>query len=288
MGNVTRIKYRNWAPAAGITLIELIVGLSLTVTLSGMAIRGIARVTVRARMLGAKAMVESFATAQSMVVTGTGRYTTTLAELKQASVPEGFGSSWTGPYIVGISTQDPWNVPFFYASWYGGDAPTEWESQNLFYYATGGEVVLDSGPLIRETGSPLEVEYTFDVRPGTYVLKVINDGISSAWITVNGNGIVDPNDLRHSVTEVSAELTLTDSNTMNVRIASTPNASIRVTIETYDPPQLPPSELSEEEIGWHEVFGGSASAGFLLGSYGADREPGGSGINADIIYGMRD
>ncbi len=287
MGKVNRIQCRDWAPAAGITLIELIIGLSLTVTLSAIAIRGIATVTTRARVIGAKTMMESFATGQAMVVTGTGRYTTTLAELKQAGVPEGFGSSWAGPYIVGISTRDPWGVPFFYASWHGGDAPAQWESQNLFYYATGGTVILDSGPLVRETGSPLEVEYTFDVRPGTYLLKVINDGISSAWITVNGNGVIDPNDLRHAVTEVSAELTLVDTNTMNVRVASTPNASIRVTIETYDPPQLPPAGLSVEELGWHEVFGGSSSVGFLLGSYGADREPGGTGINSDIIHGMQ-
>ncbi len=274
--------------ARGLTLLELLIGIAITVTLVALVARSVSRVTVRARVVGTRAIIETFATAQAMVQSSTGRYTTTLAELREAGVPEGFGSSWDGPYLRTASTIDPWGNPYFYSSWLGGEAGTDHGGHNLWYYARGGTVIMDSGTLPRQTGAPVDIEYTFSAREDdTHIIRVINNGISSGWVTANGTRTVSPNQFRHTVTEFTAEVVLEEDNTLTVRFASTPGAYARVLVETTGPPELPPEELSGEGLGWYDVFGGSPALGYLLGSYGADGQAGGTGLNADIIYGLK-
>ncbi len=273
---------------SGLTLLELLVAISICSILISLAVDRTRHIAQRVRVRAARAAVESFATAQAMVHCSTGRYTTTLTELKDAGVPEGFGSSWDGPYLRTTSMIDPWGNPFFYSSWLGGEADTDYGGHNLWHYAMGGTVIMDSGNLPRQTGAPVDVEYAFSAREnGTHIIRVINNGISSGWITVNGVRVASPNQFKHSVSEFTVEVVLKEDNELTIRLASTPGASARVLVETTVPPELPPAELSGEGLGWYDVFGGSPALGYLLGSYGADRQPGGTGFNADIIYGLK-
>ena len=273
---------------SGLTLLELLVTISICTILISLAVDRARHVAQRVRVRATRAAVESLATAQAMVHCSTGRYTTTLTELKDAGVPAGFGSSWDGPYLRTTSMIDPWGTPYFYSSWLGGEAGTDYGGHNLWYYARGGTVIMDSGTLPRQTGAPVDIEYTFSAREDdTHIIRVINNGISSGWVTANGTRTVSPNQFRHTVTEFTAEVVLEEDNTLTVRFASTPGAYARVLVETTGPPELPPEELSGEGLGWDDVFGGSPALGYLLGSYGADRQPGGTGFDADIIYGLR-
>ncbi len=273
-------------PGHGFTLIELIFSMAITSVLLGLGVPTVRKVILRTRVSAARATIETFATAEAIVVSSTGRYTTTLGELKQASIPDGFGSAWGGPYIMGTSTTDPWGEPYFYSSWHDGNAPIEWESESLWEYAAGGDPVLDSGPIIRHEGQPLEIEYAFNASREIHLLTVFDDGVSSAWITLNGVQVVDTMEFGQQVETITTQVDLESENILTVQLASGPRNLIRVVIETYAPPALPPGDMADAGLGWHDVFGGSPNAGFLLGSYGADRQPGGTGSGADIIYGV--
>ncbi len=273
-------------PARGFTLIELIFGLAIVSVLVGLGVPTVRKAVLRARVSAARTTIETFATAEAIVISSTGRYTTTLGELKQASIPGGFGSAWGGPYLISTSTTDPWGKPYFYSSWHGGNAPTEWESKSLWEYAATGRPVLDTGPVIRQEGQPLEIEYVFDASQQVYLLTVFDNGISSGWITLNGVSAVDPMEFGQQVETITKEVDLESENILTVQLASGPRNLIRVVIETYAPPALPHEDMAGSELGWYDVFGGSPNAGFLLGSYGADGQPGGTGPGADIIYGV--
>lgn len=119
----------------------------------------------------------------------------------------------------------------------------------------------------------------FDPVPGGQATLVIDNSrapVVAGRVYVNGREIVRPNDFRVNNPHIRVPLVVNREapNTLDIWIASWRhrNNAFELTIEV-DPaaPEMPPAAPARQ-------------AGYLLGSYGADGQPGGSGEAADIIW----
>lgn len=99
---------------------------------------------------------------------------------------------------------------------------------------------------------------TFTATPGTAVLVVHNHGCSSAEATLNGEDVIFPSDLNQEVECFTREVTIDESNTLEVQVRSVPGCSIDVSILTED--QCAASAMSASESCEASTLGGPPSA----------------------------
>jgi hypothetical protein len=100
---------------------------------------------------------------------------------------------------------------------------------------------------VRTSGSPDVYSDTFSAMPGQGMLIVRNgswngghrveDGISSARVTVNGEEIFSPNDFNGHVYYLEAAVNLLEDNSISAELRSTPGSYLTIEVtEDVDPP----------------------------------------------------
>lgn len=250
---MTNIKKLNDDSRNGMTLLELLIGIGIIMILiagTGFQLRGLIQ---RAKVQAAKATINAFALCLGMVKADTGLYPLLLEDVNKADPPTenpsdpnwcGFSKDWGGPYGMTISFTDPWGTDYFY-----------WLTDSTVFGPTTIE---------RTTGEPYEETFIFPASVGPGTLLIANPGVSSGSVTLNGEEIVSQDEFQHIVPVIIKTVNLLASNTITIRLTSTPGLSIDLSISAQST---------------------SKDAVFVLGSWGKNGEEGGSKFDGDIVYG---
>jgi len=225
------------------TMIELLVGVAIIVILiagAGFHIRGLMQ---RARVSAAKVEIKAIVVCLSEIKDDTGLYPLKLLDMGLADAPDSFPSRyWYGPYCEGVSLVDPWGNAYFY----------ELDEGAVF------------GPNIYKKMTPPKWQtFHFSSPAGKGTLVIDNPGITAARAYLNGTEVVSPDEFKNIIPLIEKKVTLLDSNTLELRIASDPGKQIILKFT---------SPLDPDTV-------------FFLGSYGKDAVSGGAGYDADIVYG---
>jgi len=139
---------------------------------------------------------------------------------------------------------DPWGTPYFYRLTYG--------------VIFGPEICQRFG------GGPFDQTFTFQAIPGKgrIVVENMTKIVHAGRIWLNGAEVVSPQEFQKDIPRIEKKVTLLASNTLRVRLESNPNHYILVSIT---------SPFSRKVT-------------YLVGSYGADGEPGGNGFAGDLYW----
>ncbi len=248
------MKRRN---SRGMTLLELLVGVSIILILisgAGLQIRGLIQ---KAKVIAAKATINGFALCLSMIKADTSLYPEELEDVKGAGEPGTSGDAkfspndWNGPYGETLPLKDPWGNDYFY-----------WLTESTVF----GPVTIE-----RTTGKPYVKTFPPFTGSSDYgTLIVENPGVSSGSITLKADEnpeveIVSQEEFQ-KITPliIKPDVWLGETNTITISLASTPGLSInlRITAPVTSP-----------------------DATFILGSKGKDGGFGGTKFDADIVYG---
>lgn len=251
----------------GITLVELIIFIVILLTIAGISFRLVYAINQKAKIVKAKAEISQFAIALENIKDDTGYYPVRLGAIFDENPPSGMEKNWHGPYatkmrdVVNNDTPlDPWGNPYFYEV-----PPTT--IPPITYLETPG--------IIRMQGQPATYEFSFSAPAGPAILVVVNHGVTSGEVGLNGMTIVARNEFRNrpnpqyiikNVNLVAGTNTLTT----NAWLASTPGDYYCVSIGR-------PS--STEIIPTYDFF--------VLGSYARDKKSGGKSFDRDIIYNSK-
>ena len=197
--------------SSGMTLMELFIGIVVTLILIAGISFQIKWVVQRAKVSAAKATIAGLELCLSSIKDDTNLYPQNLSDIKESSPPVGFSpGDWYGPYGQTLSLTDPWGNPYFYKLTEG--------------------VVFGPGPFVRETGPPLDQTFTFSAPPGGGTLIVDNHDIASAKIWLNGVLIVAAAEFYHGIFTITKSVTLLSSNTLRVWMASQPSAYLTLRV----------------------------------------------------------
>lgn len=215
----------------------------LLIAVSSQVVRGLIQ---RAKVSASKATLNGFALCVGMIKDDTGLYPENLSDTKEADPPEGFSfRDWCGPYAPTLSLKDPWG--------------------NLYFYQLQ-DTIFGPQDFERTTGNPYEGTFTFTASPsppkGTLIIE--NPGVTSGSVTLNGEEVVEEDEFKKITPVIIKEVNLLATNTITIKLRSTPGLTIKVSITT--------SQTSKD-------------ATFTLGSYGRDGQFGGTKYDADIVYG---
>ena len=238
------------------TLLELLIGVSIILALiacAGLQTRGLIQ---KAKITAAKATINGFALCLSMIKADTSLYPEELEHTQGAGPPGTSGDArfsamdWNGPYVETLSLKDPWGSYYFY-----------WLTETTVF---GPETIE------RTTGAPYVETFSFTASAGYATLIVENPGVTSGSITLSADGndeieIVTEDEFKNIVPLIIKDgVLLGETNTLTVRLASTPGLTInlRITAPVTSP-----------------------NATFILGSMGKDRRFGGTKFEADIVHG---
>ncbi len=247
------VKRRN---SRGMTLLELLVGVSIILILisgAGLQLRGLIQ---KAKVIAAKATINGFALCLSMIKADTSLYPEQLAEVQGAGPPEAHGEAqfsamdWNGPFGLTLSLKDPWGTDYFY-----------WLTETAVF----GPVTIE-----RTTGEPYVEVFNFTATAGYATLIVENPGVSSGSITLKADDLEEVEIVSQEEFQkitpliIKDDVWLGENNTVTVRLTSTPGLTIdlKITASVTSP-----------------------DATFILGSKGKDRVFGGTEFNAEIVYG---
>lgn len=139
---------------------------------------------------------------------------------------------------------DPWGYPYFYMV-----PPT---------------TLFSSPPLPREYGKPETAIFNIATVAGQGKLRIENYGVTSCSIYLNGVEVVREQEFRNSPRPqiIEKNVTLLENNVLEVRARSTPGDVLYGAISGF----VPTKEY------------------FILGSYGRNGRPGGSGFQKDIVW----
>ena len=203
------------------------------------------QVIQRSRIATAKGEISQLAALLEMVKQDTGSYPVFLTDIASKDPPPEQIQGWQGPYISTPIPLDPWGHPYFYQI-----PPT---------------TLFNSPSLPRKSGEPEEDTYFFSGLPAQATLEIENYGVTSADIYLNETEVVSPDEFKKNPQPQIIKITvniLNGENTVFTKIASAPGAYLYISISGF----MPTSQY------------------FILGSYGNDGQPGGTGFNADIIW----
>ncbi len=115
----------------------------------------------------------------------------------------------------------------------------------------GPAVATLAGPLTlpRTAGPPDEVDTSFTVAAaGRFCVRVVHAGVSTAWLSIDGQDLLGPGDFDPHLTLVTARPALEPgSHVLHIRIASRPGASLTVEVR-----QAPPVDPVDTRVGPEE------------------------------------
>jgi general secretion pathway protein G len=127
-------KIRRLRRRAGVTLIEMLVVLAIIALFAALVAPRMLRRGDEARVVAAKAQVNSFMTALGAYKLDTSQYPSTEQGLAAMRVkPEGL-DQWNGPYLPKDIPPDPWGRPYLYK--YPGDHGDE---PDIISYGADGQ-----------------------------------------------------------------------------------------------------------------------------------------------------
>lgn len=110
---------RNNRARAGITLIEMLVVVTIIALFAALVAPRMLKQTDKARVVAARAQINSFMTALSTYKLDTGTYPTTEQGLQALRIKPAESNQWNGPYLPQDIPIDPWGRPYVYK--YPGD-----------------------------------------------------------------------------------------------------------------------------------------------------------------------
>src|SRR5688500_8393510 len=124
----------------------------------------------------------------------------------------------------------------------------------------GAGTVTIFGPqiLTRTTGPPNVFDFTFAAKNPSlpYTLRIDNDGVASAVITVNGAVVLDPSEFNPGITLIQRAIPLRLSNTLRVELRSQPGSRLTIRILGTDdePPTITATATpAANAAGWNRT-----------------------------------
>jgi len=271
--------------STGMTLMELLVGVGIIITLASIAGSRIRGLVQRAKISAAETTVDYIALSLNTIKNDAGFYPAELSDMNQVNPPEGFkAKNWYGPYGQGLSLTDPWNNPYFYQvtegivcgpDIYKRYAPPHTDTINFSAIEGKGTIIVTSTegasgmklPKPKPKPKHLAEPTLFSEKaggkggkgPGTTVKK--EKVITAGRIWLNGVEIISPNEFGKGT--ITKSIFLSSDNKLEIRVTSNPVGTMTIKIT---------SPFSTDST-------------FTLGSYGRDKNSGGTKWDADIIYG---
>ena len=109
-----RLRTRRTRLEAGITLIEMLVVLTIIALFAALVAPRMLKQGDKARVVQARAQIESFMTALGAYKLDTGLYPTTEQGLQALREKPQSVNQWNGPYLPKEIPNDPWGHPFTY------------------------------------------------------------------------------------------------------------------------------------------------------------------------------
>lgn len=234
----------------GFTLVELLVGLTILLILASISFRLVRQVRQKVKITVAKSQIAHLTIAIEMVKNDTEYYPPerddlSLRDLLESEAPSSIlGDSWDGPYLSSLPL-DPWGKDYFYIVQEGlSFGPSELSR--------------------KECGPPHGKTFNFSATPGdaTLVIENICKIVNAGRIWLNGVEIVSPNEFQKDILRIEKDVTLLSENSLRVKLESKPGSYIVLSIFSFF----------------------SKQTSYILGSYGCDKEGGGTGFNADVIW----
>ncbi|HNQ34658.1 MAG TPA: type II secretion system protein GspG [bacterium] len=233
----------------GFTLIELAVGLVILFLLAGLGFSLIRSASQKTKVAVAKTYIAQFAMVIDGIRNDCGFYPPSengnLESLTSAGPPSPKFRGWQGPYFKTLP-RDPWR-------------------NDYFYLIQNGLVFGPQECRRQQRGGPYDETFVFDsTATGNAGLIIENFLVASARVWLNGMEIFHPNQFNPQVSHLEAAVTLLARNSLRVWIPSNVQHSNYFLISVTSP-------LSRK-------------ASYILGSRGADKQPGGDGFAADLVW----
>ena len=102
----------------------------------------------------------------------------------------------------------------------------------------------------RTEGKPDEFNRSFVATPGNYTLSIKNDGVTSAWVQMNGRQVAGPDAFKKNTTTMRFEISLKERNMLFVKLASKPGSSITILIAKTENKKCPEVQALVLKIRW--------------------------------------
>jgi general secretion pathway protein G len=128
--NIERRRPGLRAPAAGFTLVELLLVLVILALIGGLVLPGIIGKAEGAKVKAASSQIDRLSMAVESYYLDTG---TTPESLDQLVNPPGDAQGWNGPYVKASSLKDPWGRDYEYR------IPGDHGDFDLFSYGADGQ-----------------------------------------------------------------------------------------------------------------------------------------------------
>lgn len=229
---------------SGSWLVESLVILLIFLILAALAIKLVSNVVQKSKVVSAKAQIAQLSLLLEAVKDDTGYYPAFLSNLTLVSPPNLQEDGWKGAYTR-IVPLDPWGSPYFYQI-----PPT---------------TLFNSPPLPRTTGTPDTYTLFFETNPGKGILRIENYGVTACDVTLNGVIVVYEYEFKNNPRPqiIEKEVDLLPGNNFLVWARSKPGEFLV-------------ANISADNVPTREYF--------ILGSYGKDKQGGGTGFDMDIIW----
>jgi len=249
----------------GLVLPDVLVFIVVLLIVTGISFRLVYSVNQKAKIVKAKTEITQFAIAVENMKDDTGYYPVRLGAIFDQTPPAGMERNWHGPYATKMrdtvdddTPLDPWGSPYFYQIPLTDVPP---------------QTYLQTPEIGRFTGKPKTYTYPFTAPSGPAVLILTNYGITSAEVSINGTVIIPQREFRNHPRPqiITKNVNLIGGiNTLTTWFASTPTDYFLIWIGVPSTKAAVPT-----------------SDYFIIGSYGRDKNSGGTGFDRDIIFNSK-
>lgn len=231
----------------GFWLVESLVICVIFLILASLTVVLVGNVIQKSKVVSAKAQIAQLSLLLESVKDDTGYYPAFLQNLTLQPPPKLQEEGWHGAYARMIPL-DPWGSPYFYKI-----PPT---------------TLFNSPPVPRTPGAPDTYTMDFETNPGKGILRIENYGVTACDIKLNGVIVVYEYEFKNNPRPqiIEKEIDLLGGNNFLVWARSKPGEFLTATI-------------SADNVPTREYF--------ILGSYGKDKQGGGSGFGTDIVWHSR-
>lgn len=231
----------------GVTLVELLVGIIIIAILCFAFFAVMRPVLQKVKVARSQASITQYTMILETVKEDVNYYPQSINETLEVL------NSKTAPYglengwrgpYLEKTPIDPWGTPYFYKV----------EAKVFF------------GPVLHQRSGkgPFEQVSNFQATPGQGFIIIDNSTkiIHAGRVWLNGVEIISPNEFTGDQPRIEKSVTLLANNTLKVQLTSNPKHYVIITISGFTP----------------------NNTTYVLGSYGSDKEPGGTGFAQDLIW----